>query len=79
MSRKSRWFETLATIRGKGYRAFKEGKSLEDNPYLGGRPSKNGDGGSVQEQRKKAWNSGWYRAEAEQVENDPIDQFPIKG
>lgn len=53
------------STRQEGYEAYKNGKSLDDNPY-----EKSEDPSSDHAQ----WAEGWYDAEAEVLEdNDPIN------
>ena len=59
----SKWLRQLVNIENKGYAAFSMGIPLKDNPYQTGYRNQNGTGGSLQRQRRDAWNRGWLLAE----------------
>jgi hypothetical protein len=61
-----RWLQQIVTIENKGTDAFRQGKPLTANPYLGGYRNQNGAGGSVQRQRRAAWERGWKMAAADE-------------
>ncbi len=53
------WLLQLARIQDKGFKAFYAGISRSANPYENGYHNQNGPGGSLQSQRRKAWDAGW--------------------
>jgi len=68
MRKRKSWNEQICSIENKGYAAFKEGESIDSNPYVGGHRNQNGSGGQLQRQRGYAWSRGWRLAEAESQE-----------
>lgn len=57
------WLMQIVTIENKGYDAFKAGVPKSECPYQDGCRNTNGAGGSVQQQRRRAWCRGWELAE----------------
>lgn len=53
------WIMQLVRIQDKGFKAFYAGIPLSQNPYTGGYHNQNGPGGSLQRQRREAWDAGW--------------------
>jgi ribosome modulation factor len=69
------WLNQIVTIENKGYDAYLAGKATSDNPYWDGYRNNNGPGGSLQKQRRDAWERGWRNAkrDKESEENNHVE------
>jgi len=57
----SRWAKQLVGIYAKGAKAYRDGKTLDDNPYRSGYRGHgcSANGGNLQRQRALYWADGW--------------------
>lgn len=67
MNSSSRWLRQIVGIENKGFAAFSAGIPKIENPYQDGYRNQNGAGGSVQRQRRDAWNRGWDQAKKQKT------------